>query len=159
MTNKMQLHRFINLFLVSSTCFGWYLRPSSGARDYIYSFWYCSSMSLLGGVMDEMELMSSIIRSTWLYLQLLVLLTDVAAGWCHGWDGTHKFHHKEHMPVFTASGIVHQCCCRFVSWMRWNSRVPSHPWCQPAATSVNNTRSCKYSHVLLMMGEDIAQNM
>jgi hypothetical protein len=26
-----------------------------------------------------------IIRSTWLYLQYLVLLTQVAAGWCHGW--------------------------------------------------------------------------
>jgi len=27
---------------------------------------------------------SPIIRSTWLYLQLLILSTDVAAGWCHG---------------------------------------------------------------------------
>jgi len=24
-----------------------------------------------------------IIRSTWLYLQLLILSTDIAAGWCH----------------------------------------------------------------------------
>ena len=31
---------------------------------------------------------SPIIRSTWLYLQLLILSTDIAAGWCHGWDGT-----------------------------------------------------------------------
>ena len=30
---------------------------------------------------------SPIIRSTWLYLQLLILSTDTAAGWCHGWDG------------------------------------------------------------------------
>ena len=29
-----------------------------------------------------------IIRSTRLYLQLLVMSTDVAAGWRHGWDGT-----------------------------------------------------------------------
>jgi len=28
---------------------------------------------------------SPIIRSTWLYLQFLVVLTQVAAGWCHGW--------------------------------------------------------------------------
>ena len=27
---------------------------------------------------------SPIIRSTWLYLQLLILSTDTAAGWCHG---------------------------------------------------------------------------
>jgi len=31
---------------------------------------------------------SPIIRSTWLYLQILVLSTDIAAGRCHGWDGT-----------------------------------------------------------------------
>jgi hypothetical protein len=31
---------------------------------------------------------SPIIRSTRLYLQLLILSTDLAAGWYHGWDGT-----------------------------------------------------------------------
>ena len=69
---------------------------------------------------------SPIIRSTWLYLQLLVMSTDVAAGWCHGWDGT---------------------------------AVPSRRWHQPAAIPVDNIRCCKYSHVLLMMGENIARNM
>jgi len=53
---------------------------------------------------------SPIIMSTWLYLQYLVVFTQVAAG------------------------------------------------CQPAATWVNNTRCCKYSQVLLMMDENIAQN-
>jgi hypothetical protein len=32
--------------------------------------------------------LSPIIRSTWLYLQLQVLSTDIAAGWYRGWDGT-----------------------------------------------------------------------
>ena len=31
---------------------------------------------------------SPIIRSTWLYLQLMILSADTAAGWYHGWDGT-----------------------------------------------------------------------
>ena len=31
---------------------------------------------------------SPIIRKIWLYLQLLILSNDIAAGWCHGWDGT-----------------------------------------------------------------------
>jgi len=31
---------------------------------------------------------SLIIRSTWLYLQHLVVFTQFAAGWCHGWVGT-----------------------------------------------------------------------
>jgi len=56
-------------------------------------------------------------------------------------------HHQEHLTV----------CKVLVSWMRWN-RVPTHPWQQPAATLVNITRCCKYSQVLLMMGENIAQN-
>ena len=70
---------------------------------------------------------SPIIRSIWLYLQLLILSTGIAAGWCHGWDGT--------------------------------GTVPSHPWHQLAAISVDNIRSCKYSQMLLMMGEDIVRNV
>jgi len=31
--------------------------------------------------------------------------------------------------------------------------------CQLAATWANTTRYCKYSHVLLTMGENIARNM
>ena len=31
---------------------------------------------------------SPIIRSTWLHLQHLILSTSIAAGWCHGRDGT-----------------------------------------------------------------------
>jgi hypothetical protein len=37
--------------------------------------------------------------------------------------------------------------------------VPSHPRYQPPAISVDNTWSCKYSYVLLMMGETLAWNM
>jgi hypothetical protein len=29
-------------------------------------------------------------------------------------------HHQEHLTVFTTSDIVHLCCCRPVSWTRWN---------------------------------------
>ena len=63
---------------------------------------------------------SPIIRSTSLYLQYLVVFTQVAAG------------------------------CETVS---------THPRHQPAATCVNTTRYCKYSQVLLIMGEKIARNM
>jgi hypothetical protein len=37
--------------------------------------------------------------------------------------------------------------------------LPSHPGYQPAAVPVDNIRICKCSHMLLMMGENIAQNM
>jgi len=44
-------------------------------------------------------------------------------------------HRQEHLTVFTVSGSVHQCRCR------------------------NTTRCCKYSQMLLTMGENIARNM
>jgi len=37
--------------------------------------------------------------------------------------------------------------------------VLTHPRHQPAATWVKTTRYCKYSQVLLMMGENIARNV
>jgi hypothetical protein len=46
----------IYLFIVCSTCFGRFLRPSSGAHNCTYSFEYCQPILLLAGIMDEMEL-------------------------------------------------------------------------------------------------------
>jgi hypothetical protein len=63
-------------------------------------------------------------------------------------------HHQQHLTVCTASGSIHPSCCRLVSWMGL-----THPRHQPAATWVNTTRYCKYSQVLLMMGEKINRNM
>jgi len=82
-------------------------------------------------------------------------------------------HHQEHLTVFTASGSVHPSCCQLVSRISWNwtmwivRRTPHNPHSpvstysrhQLAATWVNTTRCCKYSQVLLMMGENIARNM
>jgi len=69
-------------------------------------------------------------------------------------------HYREHLTLFTASGSIHSSRCQLVSWMSWNwNCVSNHPWHQPAATWVNATRCCKYSQVLLMMGENIARNM
>jgi len=45
---------------------------------------------------------SPIIRSTWLYLQYLVVFTQVAAGWCHGWVETHPRHQPAANWVNTA---------------------------------------------------------
>ena len=41
--------------------------------------------------------------------------------------------------MFTACGIMHQRCCRLVSWMRL---VPPHPAYWPAASLVHYTTSC-----------------
>ena len=45
---------------------------------------------------------SPIVRSTWLYLQLLVLSTDTAAGWCHGWDGKMELTYGHQLYMFRA---------------------------------------------------------
>ena len=55
--NKIQLFWLIYLFLVSSTCFGRRLRPSSGALDCIFSFLYRPPTLLPAGVTDEMGLL------------------------------------------------------------------------------------------------------
>jgi hypothetical protein len=38
-------------------------------------------------------------------------------------------------------------------------QVPAHLWHQLVETLVHITRCCKHSQVLLMMGENIAENM
>ena len=51
--------------------------------------------------------------------------------------------HQEHLTVFTVPARAHPSCCRH----------------QPAATWVSTTKYCKYSQVLLMMGDNIARNV
>ena len=55
-------------------------------------------------------------------------------------SGGSSAHHQEHKTVRTVSGIVNQYCCA-------------------AAALVDNTWSCVYSFVLLMMGGGTAWNM
>jgi hypothetical protein len=50
-------------------------------------------------------------------------------------------HHQEHLTVFTVAGSVHPSGCRL------------------AVTWVNTTSYCKYSQMLLMMGDNTARNM
>jgi len=53
--NKTQ--RFlIYLFYGRSTCFRWFLLPSSGAHNCTYRFRYCQPILLLAATMEEMEI-------------------------------------------------------------------------------------------------------
>jgi len=47
---------FDYLFLKCSTCFGWFLHPSSGAHNCTHSFRYCQPILLQAGIVAEMEL-------------------------------------------------------------------------------------------------------
>jgi hypothetical protein len=67
-------------------------------------------------------------------------------------------HHQKQLTVFTVAGSIHPDCCRLVSLMSLTC-FSTHPRHQPAAIWVNITSYCKYSQVLLMMGENIARNM
>ena len=55
---------FIYLYPISSTFFWWCFRPSSGALDCIYSFWYSPPTLLPAGIMDEMELKFHLVHDT-----------------------------------------------------------------------------------------------
>jgi hypothetical protein len=65
-------------FYRRSTCFWRFLRPSSGAHTYTYSFRYCQSILLLTATMEKMELssISSTVAASssigWQYLKLYV---------------------------------------------------------------------------------------
>jgi len=95
---------------ISSTCFGRWLRPSSGASDCVYSLWYnaltmllaggqdaehpdhrLATILMLAGVMDEMEHMFHLIHQhccqlvSWIRWNICSILSiNIAAGWCHG---------------------------------------------------------------------------
>jgi len=43
-------------FYRRSTCFRWFLRPSSGAHNCTYSFRYCQPIMLLATIVDELDL-------------------------------------------------------------------------------------------------------
>jgi len=79
-------------------------------------------------------------------------------------------HHQGHLIVFTVSGNIHRRHCRagvvdemeidcIYSIWQYSSYIHLTNDTSPAATSVNITRYCKYSQMLLMMGENIARNM
>ena len=52
-------------------------------------------------------------------------------------------HHQVHPTVFTASGNVHKCRYRLVSWMSWNS-VPTHPPHRPKHVELTRNNRLTY---------------
>jgi hypothetical protein len=61
-------------------------------------------------------------------------------------------HYQEHLTVLTVFSTVY-------TQRNPHSSVSTHPRHQPIATWEYTTKYCKYSQVLLMMGENIARNM
>jgi hypothetical protein len=50
---------------------------------------------------------SPIIRSTWLYLQYLVVFTQVAAGWCLKWVETVSTHRPKHVELTWNNKLIY----------------------------------------------------
>jgi hypothetical protein len=61
-------------------------------------------------------------------------------------------------PIIRSTQLYLQLQVLSTDIARWDG-TPSHPRYQPATISVDSTWSCKYSYVLLMMGEGVARNM
>ena len=114
---------------------------------------------------------SPIIRSTWLYLQYLVMFTQVAVGWCPEWFET---------ELCRLWGVYRRLTIYIVQFqLIWDTSRQQLGWTLPdtvntvkcswwwAKTSSETymkctrygTRYCKYSQILLIMGENIARNM
>jgi len=64
-----------------------------------------------------------------------------------------------HKPLSSVSTETMWFVRRVYTPHKPHNSVSTHPGHQPAATWVNTTSYCKYSQVLLMMGENIARNM
>jgi len=88
--NQQHATILIYLFLISSTGFRRFLRPSSAAHNCTPSFRCCQKILLLAGAVAKMEL--------WLRLN---------CGWYRGWDGT-------------VAGTVAEMELWLVPWLRWN---------------------------------------
>jgi len=54
--NQQDATSFDSLFLKGSTCFGLFLRPSSGTKICTHSFTHCQTVLLQAGIVNEMEL-------------------------------------------------------------------------------------------------------
>jgi hypothetical protein len=141
-------------------------------QDALYRliYYYKSALHVSGDV-------SLIIRGTWLYLQYLVVFTQVAAGtsrqqigWtlrgtvntakCPWWWAKHRPKHVKLTCNNKLIYIVHlvgyfHSCITMHGFINVKLILPA----RPAATWVNTTRYCKQSQVPLMMGENIARNM
>jgi len=116
---RLSLKEEIDYRLQKSTTLSFILRKINPWRSWIRASWYNYENNQQDALyrliyysksaVHTSAMFSPIIRSTWLYLQYLVVFTQVSANY------------------------------------------------QPAATWVNTNRYCKYTQVLLMMGENIAE--
>jgi hypothetical protein len=102
-----------------------------------------------GCVMDELELEFQLIYDTSRQRHWWILPEAVS------WMSWNWRSNSTTPPSGPDTGEYYHRLCH--GWV--GTRVPTHPWHQPAATLVNITRCCKYSQLLLMMGENIARNM
>jgi len=79
---------FIYLYPISSTCFGRCFRPSSGALDRIYSFWYSPTMLLSVGVTDGISfvMMGVCFQAGWVCVWIRVVYGRIRKNSQHGCD-------------------------------------------------------------------------
>jgi len=94
--------------LMPETCWAVSVRQSNKVlRLIVTSSWvfYLSQLYMFRAMF------SPIISSTWLYLQHLVIFTNVAAGLCHGWVGTQFPAHSWHQPAAILVNMTR--CCKY----------------------------------------------
>jgi hypothetical protein len=149
--------RLFYLFLKGSTCFGRFLRPSSGAHNCTHSLRYCQPVLLQACVVDEMEL-----RWNWDG-------TEMELRW--NWDGTEMELRRNWDWTEMELRLNWDGTKMELRWnwdgteieLRWNWDGTEMELNSISSSLlqvlVDSTSSCVYSYVLLMMGGGTARNM
>ena len=81
---------------------------------------------------------SPIIRSTWLYLQHLVVFPQVVAGWCHGWAT-----HPRHQPAATWVNTIRYCKYRQVLLMMGENIARNMSNSSKTPAGINSGEQCQ----------------
>jgi len=84
MTNKMQLFGLL-IYPISSKCFGRCFRPSSGAIDCVYRFWYSPHMLLPDSVTGETEREFHLVHDTYQQQHSWTISEAVNTVMCSWW--------------------------------------------------------------------------
>ena len=118
--NQKDATIFYYLFLKGSTCFGRFLRPSSGAHNCTLSFMYCQPVLLQAGIVDEMELHGVIYCYRWSWFEAISKVCSA--------ERQAKVHDKNKVKFGTYSKRISFVCCTLVRCVLYTGTLCAVHW-------------------------------
>ena len=110
---NQQVAKLRSLFISvnCSTCFGWYLHPSSGAQNYIYSIWYLSNCNEHSLKITNNFFLLQLDKYQMLQIQFFVP--------CDGWR-----YHPKHVEQIAEIKPCHVASCWLYFRIIYDARAP-----------------------------------